>query len=48
MFRGKDYGYKAELDTAVDMSASCSPARATENDHIKRNSKDIYNKEKYS
>ena len=31
----------------VDMSASCSPSQATENDNMQRNSKDIYNKEKY-
>ena len=32
------------MDTAVDMSASCSPSQATENDDdIQRNSKDIYN-----
>ena len=33
--------------TAVDMSASCSPSQDTENDNLQRNSKDIYNKEKY-
>ena len=31
----------------VDMSASCSPSQATENDNIQRNSKDIHNKEKH-
>ena len=29
----KTWGYKAELDTAVDMSASCSLSQATENDN---------------
>ena len=40
-------GYEAEFDAVVNMSASCSPSQATENDNIHRNSKDIYNKEKY-
>ena len=35
-------GYEAKLDTAVAMSASCSPSQATEyDDSIQRNSKDI-------
>ena len=45
----KTWEYGAELDTAVDKSASCSPSQATENyDNIQRESKDIYNKDKYS
>ena len=41
--RRKTCGYEAKLDIVVDMSASCSPSQATENDDIQRNSKDIYN-----
>ena len=41
MSKDMSCGYEAEFDTAVDMSASCSPSQATENDHIQRNSKDI-------
>ena len=38
-------GYDTELKNAVDMSASCSPFQATENDNNQRNSKDISNED---
>ena len=44
VYEQRHVGMRQSWIPVVDMSVSCSPSQATENDNTQRNSKDVHNK----